>query len=142
MINLLHGDCLEIMKDIPEKSIDLILCDLPYGTTDCKWDKVIPFHLLWEQYERVLKDKGAAVLFSAQPFTTKLIHSNLKHFRYCWYWKKNNITGVSYARYQPMRCIEDICVFYKKMPCYNPQGLKEVEKPFIRHKKSKYRRRL
>lgn len=124
---LLNGDCLELMKDIPEKSVDMILCDLPYGMTDCKWDNVIPFKLLWEQYDRVAKDNAAIVLFSAQPFTTKVIHSNLKQFKYCWYWKKNNVTGFTYARYQPMRCIEDICVFYKKMPTYNPQGIKKVE---------------
>lgn len=114
----------------------MILCDLPYQMTDCKWDKIIPFNELWEQYNRVIKENGAIVLFAAQPFTTKLINSNLKDFRYCWYWKKNNKTGFSYARYQPMRCIEDICVFYKKMPTYNPQGLKKVENPRIRKKGS------
>ena len=117
------------MQDIPQNSIDLILCDLPYGTTACKWDNIIPFGPLWEQYNRIIKSNGSIVLFSAQPFTTKLIHSNLKDFRYCWYWKKSNVTGFSYARYQPMRCIEDICVFYKQMPTYNPQGLKRLEKP-------------
>lgn len=117
------------MQDIPQNSIDLILCDLPYGTTACKWDNIIPFKPLWEQYNRIVKSNGSIVLFSAQPFTTKLIHSNLKDFRYCWYWKKSNVTGFSYARYQPMRCIEDICVFYKKLPTYNPQGLKRLEKP-------------
>lgn len=124
---LLKGDCLEIMKEIPESAVDMVLCDLPYQMTDCAWDKIIPFPELWGQYHRIIKENGAIVLFSAQPFTTKLIYSNLKHFRYCWYWKKNNKTGFSYAKYQPMRCIEDICVFYKKMPTYNPQGLKRLE---------------
>ncbi len=101
----------------------------PYGTTDCKWDNIIPFAPLWEEYNRVLKPNGAAVLFAAQPFTTKLINSNLKNFRYLWYWKKNNVTGFTYARYQPMRCIEDIVVFYSKKPTYNPQGLVELKKP-------------
>ena len=78
------GDCLELMRDIPDKSIDMILCDLPYGTTDCKWDTVIPFEPLWEQYNRVIKDNGAIVLFGQQPFTSKLINSNLKLFRYEW----------------------------------------------------------
>lgn len=82
MIDLRQGDCLEIMKDIPDKSIDMILCDLPYGTTACKWDVVIPFESLWEQYNRIIKDNGAIVLFSKQPFTTELIHSNLKNFKY------------------------------------------------------------
>lgn len=129
-----QGDCLELMKDIPENSVDMILCDLPYGTTACKWDTVIPFKSLWEQYFRIAKSNAAICLFSAQPFTTQLIHSNLKHFRYCWYWQKNNKTGFAFARYQPMRCVEDVCVFYKKLPTYNPQGLKKVEKPKVRQK--------
>ena len=84
-MQLLKGNCLDLMMDIPDKSVDMILCDLPYGTTACKWDVIIPFEELWLAYNRVVKDDGAIVLFSAQPFTTKLIHSNLKHFRYCWY---------------------------------------------------------
>lgn len=128
-------DCLEGMKQIPEKSIDLILTDLPYGVTDCEWDHVIPFEPLWEQYNRIIKDSGAIVLFSVQPFTTKLINSNLKNFRYCWYWQKNNKTGFTYARYQPMRCIEDICVFYKQAPTYNPQGIKKIENGRVRKNK-------
>ncbi len=126
---LYQGDCLIQMMKIPDKSIDLILCDLPYGMTDCKWDTVIPFPELWEQYRRVIKDNGAMVLFSAQPFTTKLIHSNIKDFRYCWYWLKQQATGFTYAKYQPMRRIEDICVFYRKAPTYNPQGLIEIKNP-------------
>lgn len=113
----------------PPASIDLILCDLPYGTTACKWDSIIPFEPLWEHYNRVIKDNGAVVLFSAQPFTTKLIQSNRKKFRYCWYWKKNNVTGGQFAKVQPMRCIEEICVFYSKKPTYNPQGVKRLAKP-------------
>lgn len=130
-MQLLHGDCLELMKKIPDGSIDMVLCDLPYQMTDAKWDKIIPFDMLWNQYNRIIKENGTIVLFSMQPFTTKLIQSNLKDFRYCWYWKKNYSTGFTYARYQPMRKIEDICVFYKKSPTYNPQGLIEIE-----HKKS------
>lgn len=134
-MHLLNGDCLELMQDIPNGSIDMILCDLPYGVTNCKWDSIIPFNLLWEQYERIAKENGAIVLFSAQPFTTKLIYSNLKRFKYCWYWKKRNSTGFCFAKYQPMRCIEDICVFYKKAPKYNPQGLKKIENPKVRNSK-------
>lgn len=100
------------MKEIPDGSVDMILCDPPYGITDCKWDSVIPFGPLWKEYRRVLKPNGAAVLFGVQPFTTDLINSNRSGFRYCWYWKKNNVTGAPFAKVQPMRCMEDICVFY------------------------------
>jgi site-specific DNA-methyltransferase (adenine-specific) len=117
------------MQDIQKESIDFILCDLPYGVTDCKWDNLISFPELWEQYERVIKPNGAIALFSIQPFTTRVIQSNLKHFRYCWYWKKNNKTGAPFAKVQPMRCIEDICIFYKHRPTYNPQGIKKLDKP-------------
>lgn len=130
---LYNEDCLKGMQRIPDKTIDLILTDLPFGVTVCKWDNVIPFELLWEQYNRIIKDNGAVVLFAVQPFTTKLINSNLKHFRYCWYWKKNNVTGGTFAKVQPMRCIEDICVFYKHKPTYNPQGLKKLKNPKIIH---------
>ena len=112
-MRLLKGDCLELMQDLPTNSVDMVLCDFPYGMTDCKWDNIIPYEPLWKQYERITKDNGVIVLFSAQPFTTKLIHSNLKNFRYCWYWVKNAATGFAYARYQPRRKVEDICVFYK-----------------------------
>lgn len=133
--NLIHGDCLKEMENIKENSIDLILCDLPYGLTHCKWDSVIPLPLLWAHYDRVLKENGAAVLFAAQPFTTKLIHSNLKRYKYNWYWVKNNVTGFAFAKYQPMRKVEDICVFYKKAPIYNPQGLKRMNKIFKSERK-------
>lgn len=114
----------------------MVLCDLPYGATDCEWDNIIPFPELWEQYKRIIKPNGAIVLFSIQPFTTKLIHSNIKEFRYCWYWKKNNKTGGQFAKVQPMRCIEDICVFYRQKPTYNPQGLVELDKPIYHDKKN------
>jgi site-specific DNA-methyltransferase (adenine-specific) len=125
-MQLLHGDCLELMKDIPAGSVDLVLCDPPYGTTDCSWDSVLPFDKLWAEYDRILKPAGAVVLFSAQPFTTQLIHSNKRDFRYCWYWLKNQPTGFTYARYQPMRKVEDICVFYRKHGTYNPQGIQRI----------------
>lgn len=126
MYQLLQGDCLKLMKDIQDGSVDLILCDPPYGTTDCSWDNVLPFDLLWAEYDRILKPDGAAVLFSAQPFTTQLIQSNRRAFRYCWYWMKNQPTGFAFARYQPMRRIEEICVFYRKHGTYNPQGVQEI----------------
>ena len=131
-MKLLHGDCMELLPEIPDKSVDMVLCDLPYGITSCKWDSALPFPPLWEQYWRITKERGAVVLFAAQPFTTALISSGRHHFRYCWYWKKNNKTGAAFAKIQPMRCVEDIAVFYRKAPTYNPQGLKALEKHRIR----------
>lgn len=116
------------MNRIPDKSIDMILCDLPYGTTQCKWDIVIPFDKLWEQYERVIKDNGAMVLFGSQPFTSCLIASNLKLFKYCWVWDKVRGVGHLNAKKRPMMSTEDICVFYKNPCTYNPQ-MREREKP-------------
>ena len=124
MINLLQGDCLELMKDIPDKSIDMILCDLPYGTTRCKWDSVIPFEPLWEQYSRIIKDNGAIVLFSQMPFTAALVMSNLKMFRYEWIAEKSMATGFLNSKHMPLKCHENICIFYKKLPIYNPQMTK------------------
>ena len=116
------------MKDLQENSIDFILCDLPYGVTDCEWDNILPFPELWKEYKRVIKPNGAIALFSIQPFTTKVIQSNLKDFRYCWYWKKNNKTGAPFAKVQPMRCIEDICVFYSQ---HNKGKHKELRQYFF-----------
>ena len=113
-IQLFKGDCLEIMKDIKDKSIDMILCDLPYGTTACKWDAVIPFEPLWEQYKRIIKDHGAVVLFSAQPFTAQLVISNIKGYKHHWIWEKNRGTGFQVAKYRPMMATEDIIAFTKK----------------------------
>jgi len=128
-IRLLKGDCLELMKDIPDKSIDAIICDLPYGTTACKWDAVIPFEPLWEQYERIIKDNGAIVLTASQPFTTMLINSNIKLFKYCWVWEKEQGVNFLMAKKQPLKVHEDICVFYKKQCTYNPQMT--MGKPYI-----------
>ena len=127
-IELWQGDCLELMKDIPDKSVDMILCDLPYGTTSAKWDSVLPLGNLWEQYERVIKDNGAIVLTATQPFTTTIIAHKQELFRYVWYWKKNRVTGFANAKKQPLRHVEDVVVFYKKRPTYNPQGLVEINK--------------
>lgn len=109
------------MKCIDDKSIDMILCDLPYGVTACNWDKQIPLDKLWEQYKRIIKENGAILLFSSQPFTTDLIESNRKWFKYCWYWIKNQGTNFFHAKRMPIRKIEEICVFYKKQPTYNLQ---------------------
>lgn len=128
MIDLKCGDCLELMKDIPDESIDMILCDLPYGTTACKWDIVIPFDKLWEQYNRIIKDNGAIVLFGKQPFTSKLIVSNIKGFKYVLVWVKDNHDNPLMTKKRFLNITEDICVFYKKQCEYNPQGVIEINK--------------
>jgi len=114
-------DCLEGMKLIPDKSIDMILCDLPYGTTACKWDSIIPLDKLWEQYKRIIKPNGAIVLTACQPFTTKLINSNIEMFKYCWIWQKPQGVDPFMAKKRPLNNYEDICVFYYKQPKYEPQ---------------------
>ena len=116
-----NEDCLEGMKKIEDKSIDMILCDLPYGTTQCKWDTVIPFEALWEQYRRLIKNSGVIALFGSEPFTSRLICSNLKEFKYNWIWQKNKCTGFLNAKKQPLNDHETISVFYKKQCTYNPQ---------------------
>ena len=121
MIDLKQGDCLELMKEIPDKTIDMILCDLPYGTTACKWDTVIPFNNLWEHYNRIIKDNGAIVLFGNEPFSTELRHSNLKIYKYDWKWNKCTHSNPLLAKKQPLRIYEDIMVFYKKQTKYNRQ---------------------
>ena len=127
-VNEIHqGDCLELMSGIPDESIDMILCDLPYGTTACKWDKVIPFEPLWEQYERIIKDNGAIVLTGSQPFTTDLINSNRKIFKYEWIWEKTKGGAFVHANRRPMKRHENVLVFYKKQPTYNPQKTKAPE---------------
>lgn len=120
-IELIWGDCLEKMKDILDGSIDMILCDLPYGTTSCKWDTTISFEPLWEQYHRITKPNAAIVLTAAQPFTSSLIMSNIKRFKYTWTWFKNKKTGFLNAKKQPLRQVEDIVVFYAQQVTYNPQ---------------------
>lgn len=115
-MKLLQGDCMELLQQLPDKSVDLVLCDLPYGTTDCKWDHVLPMDMLWKEYKRLLRPNGVAALFAAQPFTTALINSNRSAFRYCWYWVKNQATGFAYARYQPMRRLEEVAVFVCNVP--------------------------
>ena len=114
MIDLRQGDCLEVMKDIPDKSIDMILCDLPYGTTACKWDVIIPFDKLWEQYNRIIKDNGAIVLTASQPFTSAMVMSNPKGYKHSWVWNKVTARGHLVAKYRPMQQTEDILVFSKK----------------------------
>jgi len=145
LFSLKCGDCLEILKTIPDKSIDLILCDLPYGTTASTWDKVISIEKLWLEYERIIKDDRAIVLFSSGTFTTKLINSNIKLYRYKWIWVKSNSTNFVNAKNKPMSKYEEICVFSKGTTAngsknkmiYNPQGLIKIEK-IIKSGKSRF----
>lgn len=135
-MTLLQGDCLELMKQVPDKSIDLILCDLPYGITQNKWDTVIPFDKLWAQYKRIIKDNGAILLFSQMPFGANLIMSNPKMFRYEWIWEKENSTGFLNAKKMPLKKHENILVFYKHLPTYNPQ-MREGFKPYTMERSGK-----
>jgi DNA modification methylase len=121
-IKLIHGDCLEVMKDIPNGSIDAIIADLPYGTTACKWDSVIPFEPLWKHYERIIKDDGCILLFASNPFASALIMSNPKLFRYEFIWDKVIPTGFTMANYRPMMQHELVLVFSKGKMTYTPKG--------------------
>ncbi len=127
MINLMLGDCLERMKEIPDGSIDMILTDPPYGTTACAWDSIIPLEPMWEQLKRVIKPNGAIVIFGSEPFSSTLRVSNSKWYSYDWKWEKTKPVGHLNANRKPMNKYEDIIVFSKKQPTYNPQGLKAIE---------------
>lgn len=119
--SIFEGDCIEIMKQFPDNCIDMILCDLPYGTTQNKWDSIIPLDELWQEYKRIIKENGAIVLTSQGLFTAQLMLSNPKQFKYKWVWEKSKPTNFLNAKKQPLRKYEDVCVFYKKQPVYNPQ---------------------
>ena len=119
-MNIMNGDCLERMKEIEDGSVDMVLADPPYGTTACKWDSIIPLEPMWGQLKRVIKPNGAIVMTASQPFTTTLIASNMKMFKYCWVWEKNIASNFAFAKYGVMKFHEDVCVFYKKTPTYNP----------------------
>jgi DNA modification methylase len=123
MINLYKGDCLEVMQQIPDGSVDAIITDPPYGTTACKWDSVIDFNLMWKQLNRVIKPNGAIVLFGSEPFSSALRMSNIKDYKYDWIWDKKIPSGMSYARFQPMRRNEQISVFCDGKTIYNPQKI-------------------
>ena len=135
-MQLFEGDCLEVMKQIPDASVDMVLCDLPYGTTECKWDAIIPFDLLWLAYLRVAKETAAIVLTASQPFTSALIMSNPLLFKTSWIWVKTNCTGFANAKKQPLRSYEDIVVFYRRQPTYNPQGIIKMGAPRVRTKET------
>ncbi|HHU53125.1 MAG TPA: site-specific DNA-methyltransferase [Clostridiaceae bacterium] len=118
---LFEGDCIDVMRNFPDNSIDMVLCDLPYGTTQNKWDSIIPLDELWNEYRRIVKDNGAIVLTSHGLFTARLMLSNIDEFKYKWIWIKSKATNFLNSRLQPLRKYEEICVFYKKQPVYNPQ---------------------
>ena len=128
--SIINGDCLEVMKFIPDKSIDSIICDLPYGITACKWDTVIPFEPLWEQYKRIIKPNGAIALFGSQPFTSALVMSNPKWFKYEWIWEKDSGTGFLNSKKQPLRITENISIFSNGQSEYFPQ-MRKGFKPYI-----------
>ena len=129
-IELWHGDCLELMKDISDKTVDMILCDLPYGTTRNKWDSIIPFEFLWDEYKRVIKDNGVICLFGQGAFTANLIMSNIPMYRYDIIWEKTKAGGFLNAKRMPLQAHENISIFYKKLPTYNPQM--EQGKPYTK----------
>ena len=129
-MQLIQGDCLKEMKNIPDKSIDLILTDPPYGTTACKWDTIIPLDKMWIHLKRIIKDNGAIVLFGSEPFSSYLRMSNIKDYKYDWIWIKNSPTGFWNAKIMPMKNHENISVFYSKQPRYNPQRTKRTYEEF------------
>jgi site-specific DNA-methyltransferase (adenine-specific) len=133
---IIQGDCLEVMKDIPDGSVDMILADLPYGTTACKWDTIIPFEPLWEQYKRIIKPNGAIVLTASQPFTSALVMSNPKMFKVEWIWKKNAGSNFATVKYQPMKEHENVLVFSNGTPKYNQQKQLRAESGLARVKSS------
>lgn len=132
MIQIFNEDCLDGMTRIQDGAVDLVLCDLPYGTTDCSWDTVIPFEPLWKEYRRVLKHNGALALMAAQPFATDLINSARKIFRYDLVWEKTAPVGFANCRRMPLRSHELVLLFYRRQPTYNPQGLVKLEKPIVK----------
>ena len=138
-MELIHGDCLEEMDKLIEKGVkvDMVLTDPPYGTTACKWDNIIPFGEMWERLNKLTKDNGAIVLFSDNPFTSKLINSNIKNYKYDWIWEKEQGKNFQHCKRMPLKKTEYINVFYKKQPTYNPQGLIKLNKPIIKSNKGK-----
>ena len=126
---LWQGDCIELMKNVQSKSVDLILCDLPYGTTKCPWDEVIPFDGLWEQYTRVIKDNGVVLLFGQEPFASFLRLSNIGDYKYDIYWEKERLTNINQVKRRVGKTVETISVFYKKQCTYNPQMVRYDGKP-------------
>ena len=139
-IKLYHGDCLEIMPQIPDKSIDMILCDLPYGTTACKWDMIIPFEPLWKEYKRIIKDRGCIALFGSEPFSSHLRMSNIKNYKYDWIWNKNKGSNIMLAKKQPLKIHENISIFNSNI--YFPQKTSVIVKIRDKRKEKEYINRI
>ena len=137
---IICGDCLDVMPSLPDGCADMILADVPYGTTACKWDSIIPPEPMWKQLKRIIKTNGAIVMTASQPFTTTLIASNMKMFKYCWVWDKVTARGHLAAKKVPMKQHEDIAVFYAKAPTYNPQMVKRPPDKIERRKTTEYKR--
>ena len=138
MVSLYNDDCLRVLPTLADHSIDLILVDPPYGTTKCKWDVVIPFDQLWQQYQRLIKDKGVIIIFASEPFASKLRLSNLEWYKYDLYWKKEKPTNFMNLKKRPGKLTENICVFYKNQPTYNPQMVKHEGKLVKNSPKGKF----
>jgi len=133
---LMFGDCLERMKEIPDGSVDMVLTDPPYGTTACKWDSVIPFDAMWAELKRIIKPNGAIVLFGSEPFSSALRMSDIKKWRYDWIWEKNKPTNFGNANKMPLKSYEIISVFYNSLPTYNPQGLIDIPEKIVKRNKN------
>lgn len=131
--SIILGDCLEVMKDIPDKTVDMVLCDLPYGTTKCKWDIIIPFDKLWQEYKRIIRQRGVILLFAGEPFASQLRLSNLDMYRYDWYWNKKRAANFLFMNKQSGKIVENICVFYGSQPIYNPQKRKNPNGVSTKH---------
>jgi site-specific DNA-methyltransferase (adenine-specific) len=139
-VKLYHGDCLDVLPTLEAGSVDMVLCDPPYGTTACKWDSIIPLEPMWDQLKRVIKPNGVIVITAAQPFTSVLVTSNLRMFKYCWVWDKVTARGHLVAKRRPLAQHEDIAVFYKKAPTYNPQMIDRPKDKVAVHKTTEYAR--
>lgn len=135
---LYNGECLEVMQELIDSGVkvDMILTDPPYGTTACKWDSIIPFEPMWDRVNKLIINNGVIALFSSQPFTTKIINSNIDRFKYCWYWEKEKAGNFQLAKKRPMKRIEEVCIFYTNFGNYNPQGLIECNK-IVKNNKTK-----
>lgn len=132
-LDLFHGDCLDVLDCVPNASVDFILCDLPYGTTKCKWDVILPFDKLWDHYARIIKQNGCVALFGTEPFSSQLRLSNISWYKYDWYWQKDKAANFLFGNIMPLKVIETVSIFYQKLPTYNPQKELNPKGPTKKH---------